>query len=135
VGLAVVTVIALMSRQMTNEVGRTITKPGDVAAWDPDTNRWNTLQATAFHGDTNGATTIWTGSRLLVWGFVDLPKVGTMSAPAWSSRPADYSVHNGPALSTEPQHGLGVQPCRAPSRCLWSRLSGGCEGPVLSVCL
>jgi Kelch motif len=47
-------------------------RPGDLAAWDPATNRWTRLRGAAIHGDAYGAATVWAGKRLLVWGLTPL---------------------------------------------------------------
>ena len=42
-----------------------VVKPGDIAAWDPQTNRWSPL---AKAPDSGGDIVVWTGDRLLDWG-------------------------------------------------------------------
>lgn len=47
--------------------------PGDVAAWDPETNNWTKLSSTSIYGGATGAVTVWTGTRLLIWGISTPP--------------------------------------------------------------
>lgn len=70
-----------LSASITQPGGIPALRPGDLAAWDPGSDRWISLPRSTFRGVLDDAVVVWAGDRLLVWG-VRTAGAGGAAGPA-----------------------------------------------------